>query len=158
MIWLLNNMKCTMSANFYVLRYCKRILDTAKEIWEAFCDTYFMKKNASRVFKAYEYLSSFRQSDKNIEDNYNHFKSIIDELNQYHPVTNDNEVLRKQGEELYVHKFLSGLSFQLKPLRRQLLVGEWGFSLCRILFHDYFMLHNILQQLLIPFHVETSKW
>jgi len=41
---------------------------------------------------------------------------MIDKLNQYHPVTNDIEVLKKQRGELYVCKFLSGLSSQLKPL------------------------------------------
>jgi len=32
------------------------LLDTAKEIWEAVCDTYSMKKNVSRVFEIYEDL------------------------------------------------------------------------------------------------------
>jgi len=27
---------------------------------------------------------------------------MIDELNQYHPITNDIEVLKKQNEELYL--------------------------------------------------------
>ena len=56
----------------------------------------------------YKNLFSLQQGDKSLEDYYSHFKGIIDELNQYHPVTNDIEVLKKQREKLYICKFLSG--------------------------------------------------
>jgi len=58
---------------------------------------------------------------------------MIDELNQYRPITNDIEILKKQCEIIYACKFLSGLNSQLKPLSWQLLAGEGRFSLCRIL-------------------------
>jgi len=41
-----------------------------------------------------ENLFSLRQG-KTLEDYYSHFNGTIDELNQYHPVTNDIEVLKK---------------------------------------------------------------
>ena len=73
-------------------------LDTANEIWEDVHDTYSIKKNTFSVFEAYADLFSFRQCDKNLENYYNHFKGMSDDINQYHPVTNDNEVLKKQCE------------------------------------------------------------
>ena len=99
-------------------------IDTVKEIWKVVRFTYSMKKNASRVFEVYEDLCSLQQGDKSLEEYYNHLKDMIDELNQYHPVINDIKVLKKQREELYVCKFLPGLSSQLKPLQGQLLAGE----------------------------------
>jgi len=130
-------------------------LDTVKEICEAICDTYSMKKNVSRVFEMYEDLFSLRQDDKSLKDYYIHFKGMIDKLNRYHPVTNDIEVIKKQLDELYIFKFLSELSSQLKSLRGHLLAGEEGFSLCRILSHDYFRLEKLLQKLLIPFQLRA---
>ena len=44
----------------------------------------------------YENLFNLRQGNKSLEDYYNHFKDMIDELNQYHQATNDIEVLKKQ--------------------------------------------------------------
>ena len=114
-------------------------------------------KNASRVFEVYEDLFSLQQDDKSLEDYYSHFKGMIDELNQYDPVTNDIKVLKKQHEELYVCKFLSELSSQLKPLRGQLLADE-GDSLCKILSHDYLRLQNLLQQDLIPLQLRALPW
>ena len=67
-------MESTMSVNFM-------FLDATKEIWEAVRDIYSMKKNASWVFKVYKGLFSLRQGDKSLENYYNHFKGIIDELN-----------------------------------------------------------------------------
>ena len=64
------------------------LLDTVKEIWEAIRDTYSMKKNVSNFWSVW--------GDKSLKDYYNHFKSMSDKLNQYHPVTNDIEVLKNQ--------------------------------------------------------------
>jgi len=43
-----------------------------------------LNKNVSRVFEVYENLFSFWQGNKSLEDYYNHFKVMIDELNRYH--------------------------------------------------------------------------
>ena len=69
-------------------------------------------------------LFTLRQGNKSLEDYYSHFKGMIDELNQYRPITNDIEILKKQCEIIYACKFLSGLNSQLKPLSWQLLAGE----------------------------------
>ena len=52
----------------------------------------------------YEELCSLIQGDKTLEDYYKHFKGMIDELNLYHQVTNDIEVLKKR-EEMFVSFF-----------------------------------------------------
>jgi len=90
MTWLWNNIESKASVNFI-------FLDTAKEIWKVVRDTYSMK-NIARVFEVYEDLFSLRQGDKSLKYLYNHFKGMIDELNQYHPMTNDIEVLKKRHE------------------------------------------------------------
>jgi len=64
--------------------------------------------NVSQVFERNKDLFSFRQDNKILEDYYSHFKDMIDELNQYHPIANDIKILKKQQEELYVCKFHSG--------------------------------------------------
>ena len=53
----------------------------------------------------YVELFSLIQGDKTLEDYYKHFKGMIDELNLYHQVTNDIEVLKKQREEMFVSFF-----------------------------------------------------
>ena len=77
-IWWWLGFKTSVSANFI-------FLDIAKEIWEAVCDTYFIKKNAYRVSEVYENLFSLRQGNKSLEDYHSHFKSMNDDFNQYHP-------------------------------------------------------------------------
>ena len=54
-----------------------------------------MKKNAYRVFEVYEDLFSLWQGNKSLENYYSSFKCMIDELYQYHPITNDIKVLKK---------------------------------------------------------------
>lgn len=51
---------------------------------------------------------------------------MINELVQYHPLIADIDIARRQREELYVCKFLFGLSIPLQPLRGQFLTGENG--------------------------------
>ena len=63
------------------------------------------------VIEVYKNLFSLQQGDKSLEDYYSYFEGINNELNQYHPVTNDIEVLKKQREKLYICKFLSGALF-----------------------------------------------
>ena len=115
-------------------------LNTAKQIWKAIRGTYSTKKN-TRVFEVYEDLFSLQQDNKSLEDTTTTtFKSMINKLNQYHPVTNDIEVLKKQHEK-HVYKFLSGLNSRLKPLREQLLARERGDSLSAEYFLD---MHNFI--------------
>ena len=44
-----------------------------------------------------------------ISEYYSTFWGLIDELTQYHPVTINVEVIKKQRKEFYVFKFLSRL-------------------------------------------------
>ena len=53
----------------------------------------------------YEDLFSLRQGGDSLEDYYNHFKGIIDELNQYHPITNDIEVIKNLKNYMFVSFF-----------------------------------------------------
>ena len=48
----------------------------------------------------------------------------MDEINQYHPVTSDIEVLKKQREEFYVSKFLSRLHSNLQAIKSNILASD----------------------------------
>jgi len=61
-----------------------------------------------------------------LDDYYSQFKGIIDELNEYHPPTDNLETPLLQREELYVYKFLYGLHTTPQLLRGQLLTGQGG--------------------------------
>jgi len=79
-------MKSYVSANFMFSVTAKPICDAARA-------TYSLKNNASPVFEVYE-VFSFRQSDKSILVYSSQFRGVIDELNQYHPLTIDLETAR----------------------------------------------------------------
>ena len=83
-------------------------LNIAKEIWAITRDTYNIKKNTSQVFEVYEDLFSFRQGNKSLKDYYSYFKGMIDELNQYHLVTNDLEVLESSVKNYMFVSFFRG--------------------------------------------------
>ena len=87
---------------------------TANTIRDATRATYSLKNNASLVFEVYE-VFNLRQGDKSIIKYW--FRDMINELNQYHPLPTDLEIARRQHQELYVCKFLSGLSTTLQPHR-----------------------------------------
>ena len=53
----------------------------------------------------YEDLFSLRQGDKSLKDYYSHFKGMIDELNQYHPVTNNIEVFKSSVKNYMLVSF-----------------------------------------------------
>ena len=99
-------------------------LSSTKAIWESIHETFSMEKNVSRVYEVYQNLFLLQQVDKPVSEYYNFFKGLMDELNQYHPVTNDIDVLKKQREEFYVSKFLSGLHSNLQSVKSQILAGD----------------------------------
>ena len=99
------------------------------------CLWYLFYEEECILFEAYEELFSLRQDNKSLEDNYNYFKGMIDELNQYDPVTNDIEDLKK-CEDIYVYKFLSRLSLHLNYSEDSYRYVKAGFPLYKILCHD----------------------
>ena len=83
-----------------------------------------MDKNVSRVFEVYQNLFFLQQSDKSLTDYYTLFKGFMDELDQYHPLTTDIEVLKQQWEKFYVSKFLSSLQSNFQSVRSQILATD----------------------------------
>ena len=91
MSWLLNSMEPSVSVNF-------TFFDRANEINDAVCDTYSMKKNASRYMRI---CSISGRETRTSGEYYMHFKSMIDELNQYHLFTDDVKTHKTNHKELY---------------------------------------------------------
>jgi len=120
------------------------------------CDTYSMTKNASQVFKVSENMFIFHQGDESLEEYYSPFKDMIDELNQYHLITNDIEILKQQLEELCLQVSFEHIS-HLKLLRDQFLVGEG-----EIISPEYSLLSvsgfRMLLHLLIPLMWRVMPW
>ena len=59
---------------------------------------------------------------------------MIDELNQYYPVTNDIEVLKKQREDYMFVNFFQGLVLYSNQFEATYKQEKGRFPLCRILF------------------------
>jgi len=51
-----------------------------------------IEENVFGVFEVDEEMSNLHKGDDNLDYYFNHFKNMTDEVNQYHPVTNDIEV------------------------------------------------------------------
>ena len=51
-----------------------------------------IEENVFGVFEVDEEMSNLHKGDDNLDYYFNHFKNMIDEVNQYHPITNDIEV------------------------------------------------------------------
>ena len=83
-----------------------------------------MENNVSRVYDVYQNLFLLQQNEKSISEYYSTFRGLIDELTQYHPVTNDVDIIKKQREEFYVSKFLAGLHPTLHSVKSHILAGD----------------------------------
>ena len=94
-------LKITWSCLGYGTFYCFEchVLSSAKAIWESIRETYFMDKNVSQAYEVYQNLFLLQQTDKSLTEYYTLFKGLMDELNQYHPLTNDIEGLKQQQEK-----------------------------------------------------------
>ncbi|XP_059657703.1 uncharacterized protein LOC132304155 [Cornus florida] len=122
MSWLWNSMEPSIASTFM-------FVNTAKAIWDAIKETYSMDTNISRIYSLYEKIFHSHQSDfssQGLGEYYSNFKSLLDELNQYHPLTTNPDVLKRQREEFSVSIFLAGLHPNLHNIRDQILAGDGG--------------------------------
>ncbi|XP_059653399.1 uncharacterized protein LOC132300375 isoform X2 [Cornus florida] len=119
-----NSMEPSIASNFMFVNTAKEIWDAVKETYPM--DTYPMDTDVSRIYSLYEKMFHSRQSGQGIAEYYSTFKCLLDELNQYHPLTTDLEVLKRQREEFYVSIFLAGLDPNLQSIRDHILAGGGG--------------------------------
>ena len=63
-------------------------------------------------------------SDLSLEDYYNKFKGICEELNIYQPISSDVKTMKKQWDSMNIAHFLSRLPKILDPIKSQILDSQ----------------------------------
>ncbi|XP_038714646.1 uncharacterized protein LOC120008414 isoform X1 [Tripterygium wilfordii] len=116
MTWLWNSMEMSVSSNI-------TFLNTAKGIWDALREKYFLKRRFSLLYDLYDRLFSLKQGERSVAEYSDIFMSLVRELEIYHPKTDDVEVLKQQREEFFVCKFLHGLNPNFHNIRNQILAA-----------------------------------
>ena len=58
-----------------------------------------------------------------LEDYYNKFKGVCEELNIYQPISSDVKIMKKQRDSTHVARFLSRLPKSLNPVKSQILAS-----------------------------------
>ena len=71
-------------------------LPTAKLIWEQAKELYFGVNNLKRIYDLHQAYFSLTLNDVSLEDNYNKFKGICEELNIYQPISSNFKTMKKQ--------------------------------------------------------------
>ena len=62
-------------------------------------------------------------SDSSLEDYYNKFKGICQELNIYQPISSNVKTMKKQRDYMHVARFLSGLPKILDLVKSKILAS-----------------------------------
>ncbi|KAK4853879.1 hypothetical protein QYF36_015988 [Acer negundo] len=81
-------------------------------------------KNASLIYDVYSSFFSCQQDDKSLSEHIGSIKSLWGELNSYHHVTIDKNLLQKQRQELLVVRFLSSLNPMYESAKNNILTEK----------------------------------
>ena len=71
-------------------------LPTAKLVWEQAKELYSGVNNLKRIYDLHQNYFSLSLSDMSLEDYYNKFKGVCEELNIYQPISSDVKIMKKQ--------------------------------------------------------------
>ena len=71
-------------------------LPTAKLIWEQAKELYSGVNNLKRIYDLHQAYFSLTLNDVSLEDYYNKFKGICEELNIYQPISSNFKTMKKQ--------------------------------------------------------------
>ncbi|KAK0572489.1 hypothetical protein LWI29_032276 [Acer saccharum] len=88
-------------------------IETTKELWDYLQERFNQSKNASRIYDVYSSFFSSQQGDKSLS-----------ELNSYHPITTNKNLLKKLREELMVVRFLSSLNLMYESAKNSILTEK----------------------------------
>ena len=98
-------------------------LPTTKLVWEQAKELYFGVNNLKQIYDLHQNYFSLSLSDMSLEDYYNKFKGVCEELNIYQPISSDVKIIKKQQDSMHVARFLSGLPKSLNPVKSQILAS-----------------------------------
>ena len=71
-------------------------LPTAKLVWEQAKELYSGVNNLIRIYDLHQNYFSLSLGDMSLEDYYNKFKDVREELNIYQPISSDVKIMKKQ--------------------------------------------------------------
>ena len=98
-------------------------LPTAKLVWEQAKELSSGVNNLKRIYDLHQNYFSLSLSDFSLEDYYNKFKSVCEELNIYQLISLDVKTLKKQRDSMHVAHFLFGLPKSLNLVKSQILAS-----------------------------------
>ena len=79
--------------------------------------------NLKRIYDLHQNYFSLSLSDLSLEDYYNKFKSVCEELNIYKLISLDVKTFKKQRDSMHVARFLFGLPKSLNLVKSQILAS-----------------------------------
>ena len=88
-------------------------LPTAKLVWEQAKELYSSVNNLKRIYNLHQAYFSLTPNDGSLEDYYNKFKGICEELNIYQPISSNFKTRR--NNEIICMLLASSLAY-LQPL------------------------------------------
>ena len=98
-------------------------LPTANLVWEQAKELSSGVNNLKRIYDLHQNYFSLSLSDFSLEDYYNKFKSVCEELNIYQLISLDVKTLKKQRDSMHVAHFLFGLPKSLNLVKSQILAS-----------------------------------
>ena len=98
-------------------------LPTAKLVWEQAKELYFGVNNLKQIYDLHQNYFSLSLSDLSLDNYYNKFKGVWEELNMYRLISSDVKTIKKQQDFMHVARFLSRLPKSLNPVKSQILAS-----------------------------------
>ena len=120
-----NSMESKISCSLVFLPTAKLVSEQAKELYSGV-------NNLKWIYDFHQNYFSLSLSDMSLEDYYNKFKGVCEELNIYQPIFSDVKLMKKQQDSMHVARFLFGLPKSLNPVKSQILASPNLSSLSKV--------------------------
>ena len=79
--------------------------------------------NLKQIYDLHQNYFSLSLSDLSLDNYYNKFKGVWEELNMYRLISSDVKTIKKQRDSMHVARFLFGLPKSLNPMKSQILAS-----------------------------------
>ena len=75
------------------------------------------------IYDLHQNYFSLSLSDLSLDDYYNKFKGVCEELNIYQHISSEVKTMKKQRDSMHVARFLPGLPKSSNPVKSQILAS-----------------------------------
>jgi hypothetical protein len=103
-------------------------LGTAKDIWDAVCQTYSKVHDAAQIYEIKTKISNAKQENRSVTEYSNFLKGLWQEMDHYHCIkmkcSEDAALLKRFVEKDRIYDFLAGLNVEFDAVRVQILGKE----------------------------------